>query len=144
MLLTDVMKYSAKTRSSYHPDTEAGLYYRLNYDVINLHSSFTPLLLYFDKLIVDVEKDLNILKAEIESLKQENNEKVNILAKVLLQEVKDLRKDNTNLLEKISKMSEELIASKTEMEEKIRLSENKLESKEKELKECLKSKLEVD
>ena len=81
--------------------------------------------------IINEEKKLNNLKADIEFLKQENNEKVNILAKVHLQELKDLRKDNTNLLDKISKMSEELISSKTVMAEKISLSEKKLESKKK-------------
>ena len=104
-----------------------------------------------EDVIIAEEKEVNNLKAEIETLKQENNEKVNILAKVHLQELKDLRKDNTNLLDKISKMSEELIVAKqelvyikTEMKEKVNWLENKLESKEKELEECLKSKLELE
>ena len=45
----------------------------------------------------DLQKEIDVLKTEIHKLKNENDVRINILAKVHLNELEDLKRENTTL-----------------------------------------------
>lgn len=60
-----------------------------------------------DKIIAE-EKELNNLKSEISLLKRENDDKINILAKVHLGELNEIRNENKLLIEDLKNAKEQL------------------------------------
>ena len=53
-------------------------------------------------------KDIGKLKDEIQKLKDENNKKVNVLVRVHLKEIEDLKMDNIALEENVESLKEAL------------------------------------
>ena len=61
----------------------------------------------------NLQKEIDVLKTEIHNLKNENYVKINILAKVHLNKLEDLKRENTTLHNSIKELKEKLSSNKS-------------------------------